>query len=75
MDKEIRDKHYEVIGKLQALETLAKFTSAMPSDRNTESMLVAVRGLLESAVLTATAYADMRTADVAPDQSSGANNE
>jgi hypothetical protein len=65
MDKDIRDKHYQVVGAIQALETLAKFTECMPSDRSTGSMLIAARGLLEGAVTSALAYADRQTTEPA----------
>ena len=62
MDKEVRDKHYRVVGQLQGLESLAKAVYCMPSDGATAALLDAVRGLLQRTVTSAWDYAEKQTA-------------
>jgi hypothetical protein len=63
VDKEIADKHYRVVGMLQALEALAKDCYCMPSDATTASLLSSVRHLIRDTVTSAWKYAEERTAE------------
>lgn len=62
MDKETQDKHYRIVGSLEALDRLARQTNAMPSDPTTAALLDAIRGLTNKAVTSAWTYAEDRTA-------------
>lgn len=66
MDKEIADKHYRIVGKLQALEDAAVHAECMPCDKTTHAILAAVRGLLQNAVTSAWEYADTATTQGKP---------
>lgn len=69
MDKDIRDKHYRIVGKLQALHDGATHAECMPGDKTTRALLQAATKLLHDAVTTAWGYADTQTSegkDVAP---------
>lgn len=61
MDKEIADKHYRIVGKLQAVEDAAIHAECMPCDKTTHALLSAARGLLNQAVTSAWEYADAAT--------------
>lgn len=61
MDKEIANKHYRIVGKLQALEDAATHTEWMPNDRATAALVIAARALLNQAVTSAWEYADQQT--------------
>lgn len=62
MDKEIRNKHYRVVGMLQALESAAKAVYAMPCDYATASLIDAIRQLSNRAATAAWDYAEKQTA-------------
>lgn len=62
MDKETRDKHYRIVGMLEALERAATNAHCMPSDGTTAALLDAIRGLTNKATLSAWNYAEERTA-------------
>lgn len=62
MDKEIADKHYRVVGKLQALHEAATRTESMPCDRATRALLQSATKLLHDAATSAWEYADTATA-------------
>jgi hypothetical protein len=61
MDKEIADKHYRIVGKLQAVEDAAAHAESMPCDKTTHALLQAARDLLHKAVTSAWEYADDAT--------------
>lgn len=61
MDKEIADKHYRIVGKLQALQEAALHSECMPSDKSTLALLNAARSLLRDVVTSAWEYADAAT--------------
>jgi hypothetical protein len=61
VDKETRDKHYRIVGSLEALDRLAAQSNSMPSDTTTAALLDAIRGLTNKAVLSAWNYAEERT--------------
>ena len=63
MDKEIRDKHYRVVGMLQGLEGAAKAVYCMPCDHATQSLIDAARSLLNKAATSAWDYAERQTAE------------
>jgi len=63
MNKDIYDKHYQIVGGLQALQDAANRAFCMPSDAATEALLGVARNVLEQAVISARRYADERTND------------
>lgn len=63
VDKEVRDKHYRVVGGLEALELAARQAQCMPSDRGTLALLETARVALNKAVTSAWEYADSNTAN------------
>lgn len=62
MDKEIADKHYRVVGRLQALQEMGDRTEAMPCDAATWAMILAARVLIQKAAQSAWDYAEKATA-------------
>lgn len=62
MDKEIADKHYRIVGKLQALHEAANRAECMPCDKVTHALLAAANKLLHDAVTSAWDYANESTA-------------
>lgn len=67
MDKEIADKHYRIVGKLQALHEAATHAECMPCDKATRALLGSATKLLHDVVTSAWEYADERTAAGKPD--------
>ncbi len=61
MDKEIADKHYRIVGKLQALHDAATHAECMPCDRTTRALLQSATKLLHDATTSAWEYADAAT--------------
>jgi hypothetical protein len=61
MDKEIADKMYMAVGKIEALNAIALQTYGMPSDSTTAALIDAIRALTNKAVLSAWRYADEQT--------------
>lgn len=66
MDKEIADKHYRIVGMLQALENAAKAVYCMPCDHATAAIIDAVRSLTNKAATSAWEYAEKKTAEGKP---------
>jgi hypothetical protein len=62
VDKEIRDKHYRIVGMLQALESSAKSVYCMPCDKTTAALLDAARQIINKACTSAWEYAELQTA-------------
>jgi hypothetical protein len=65
VDKETRDKHYRVVGTLEALERAANGAACMPCDTTTAALLDAIRGLANKATLSAWDYAERQTSESA----------
>lgn len=61
VDKEIADKHYRIVGKLQALHDAATHAECMPGDRTTRALLQSATKLLHDAATSAWEYADAAT--------------
>lgn len=62
MDKEVCDRYYRVLGRLEALEQAALHTQCMPNDRATIALLETARVALNKAVTSAWEYAEQSTA-------------
>lgn len=63
MDKETRDKHYRIVGALEAVERAAQGVSSMPCDSATYALIEVARTTLNKAVLSAWSYAEKQTAE------------
>lgn len=63
MDKETRDRYYQIVGGLQTLEHIVKRSTCMPCDYTTDALLAVARYSIEQAVISASRYADEKTAN------------
>lgn len=63
VDKETRDKHYRIVGSLEAIDRALQSTQAMPCDEATHNLLEAARMLTNKATLSAWSYAERQTAE------------
>jgi hypothetical protein len=61
VDKEVRDKHYRIVGGLEAVELAVRQAQCMPSDRGTRALLETAQVALHKAVTSAWEYAEQQT--------------
>lgn len=67
VDKEIADKHYRVVGRLEGLESAAKACYCMSGDAVTGALLDTVRMLLQRTLASAWEYAERNTGPASPE--------
>ena len=63
MDKEIRNRHWRIVGALESVEKVVKHAEAMPCDSGTRALLEIATMVMSKAVLSAWNYADARTSE------------
>jgi hypothetical protein len=69
VDKETRDKHYRIVGALEAIDRAMQSVQAMPCDEATRNLIDVARATTNKCVLSAWSYAEQRTTpgkEVAP---------
>lgn len=62
MDKETQDKHYRIVGALEAVDRAVQNVPVMPCDKATLALIEVARATMTKAVISAWDYAEKQTA-------------